>query len=131
MSTDIMGAAVKALRAAGIAAKQKNLDSLTGEEGTVVRSWPQINTRYDMDMDEACDWIIAVTSRSRSEERALDACTDAASALAAADFESADGSFTQNGRGYVYQEPQRLAIDAHGLFAWQAAVAIPITKESR
>lgn len=124
---DLVDRARDFLAAKGYEAHVKRLDSFTGKEGIVLRRVPSTVTGRYFDGTESVSCIYQVIVRRRSERQAMEECCDIAALLKDAWLGSGNGSYAFVGQE-VYTEPQELALDEAGFFAWEVRLEASITR---
>ena len=124
---DLVDMARSYLAERGYEAHVKRLDEFTGREGIVLRRIPSTVTERYFDGGEAVSYVYQVIVRRRSERRAMEECSDIAELLKDAWLESGNGSYAFGGQE-IYTEPQELALDEAGFYAWEARLVASITR---
>lgn len=118
---DLIDRAKDLLAERGYDAHAKRLDSFTGKEGVVLRRVPSTVTERYLDRSESVSYLYQVVVRRRSERQAMEECCEIAELLADAWLDSGNGSYSFVGQE-AYTQPQELALDEAGFYAWQARI---------
>lgn len=103
----------------------KRLDSFTGKEGIVIRDAGS-STRYTgLDTRRVLDRKVQVVVRRRSERQARDICEELFDRLAHAYVPSVGDEYR-----FIdcapYTDPQELALEEHGFYAWDFRLIVQI-----
>lgn len=124
---DLVYRASRFLAESGYEAHVKRLDEFTGREGIVLRRIPSAVTERYFDGGEAVSYVYQVIVRRRSERRAMEECCDIAELLKDAWLDSENGSYAFEGQE-IYTEPQELALEETGFYAWETRIKASITR---
>lgn len=124
---DLVDRAKEFLAEKGYEAHVKRLDQFTGKEGIVLRRVGGAVTGRYFDGGESVSCIYQVVVRRRSEREAMEQCCDIAELLKDAWLESENGSYSLVGQE-AYTEPQELALDEAGFYAWEARIEASISR---
>lgn len=125
---DIPDVVASILRSDGYDVSVKRLDATRNTEGVVIRRIPATVTDRYLDRDKVIEYIYQVIVRNRSEEEAMEQCCMIAESLDGKSITSENGSFVMIGCQEVYTEPQELALDELGFFAWETRISAQIVR---